>query len=140
MSKYILWDRHSSVITPSGEIFSAQDWENRYPSAQVLLFVMSGEEKMPEGFMSGAFMQSYPSMKNMYEQMGCDFTGIAEGQPVLDAIEAFEIEQAEREAEEAQRRAEEAIAEAEASQELVLREIEALEDLVVLNMPDVPEE
>ena len=135
MARYILWDRQSSVITPSGEIFTAQQWHDRYPSAQVIDFVMSGEE-MPMGYVSGALMQSYISMKNMYAQAGCDFTSIIDGQPVLDAIEAFEDAQAA--AEEAARQ-EQAEAEAEAVERSMLdtqRIADALEDLVVLNMPD----
>lgn len=139
MARYILWDRQSNVITPSGEIFSAEQWHDRYPSAQVLDFVMSGEE-MPAGYVSGALMQSYVSMKNMYAQAGCDFTGITDGQPVLDKIEEFEDQQAAAEQAARQRQAE---AEAEAyarSVEDNQRIADALEDLVVLNMPDIPEE
>lgn len=139
MSRYVLWDLHSNVITPSGEIFTAEQWNARYPSAQVIAHVMSGEE-MPQGYVSGALMQSYSSMKQMYAQMGCDFTGIADGQDVLDKIEQFEDQQtAEREA--AEKKSSEAEAEAYArSIEDNQRIADALEDLVVLNMPDAPEE
>ena len=139
MARYILWDRTSGVIPPSGEVFTAEQWTARYPASAVIDYVMSGEE-VAQGYVSGALMQSYASMKSMYAAMGCDFTGIQDGQPVLDAIEAFEDEKAaEEEAERAAREAE-AEAAAEAAAELAQREVEALEDLVVLNMPDIPEE
>ena len=130
MSRYIMWDHVSPVITPSGEVFTAQDWEDRYPAAQLIPYVMSG------GDMNGALMQSYGSMKSMYEKMGCDFTGLADGQAVLDKIEQFEDAQEEAAAEEAERRAEEEAEAAAAAEELALREIEALEDIAVYSMPD----
>lgn len=130
MSRYILWDHLSDVITPSGEIFTAEEWEDRYPAASRIDYVMSG------GDMNGALMQSYGSMIDMYQSQGCDFSDCTTKQDCLDKIEQFENEQAEAAREEEQRRREEeAAAEAEA-QEMALREIEALEDLVVLNMPD----
>lgn len=131
MSRYILWDHVSQVITPSGDVFTAEEWEDKYPATAHIDYVMSG------GDMNGALMQSYGSMIEMYSKMGCDFTGCNTKQQRLDRIEQFEDaqEEAAREAEERRREEEEAAA-AEA-EELALREIEALEDLVVLNMPDV---
>lgn len=130
MSRYIIWDHVSPVITPSGEVFTAQEWEDRYPAAQLIPYVMAG------GDMNGALMQSYGTLKDMYARQGCDFTGLADGQAVLDKIEWFEDAQAEAAAEAAEA-ARQAEAEAEAAAaDLAQREVEALEDLVVLNMPD----
>lgn len=130
MARYILWDHTSNVITPSGEVFTAEEWEDRYPAAAHIDYVMSGSE------MNGALMQSYGAMIDHYTAQGCDFTGCITKQQRLNRIEQFEDEQAEaaKQAEE-RRKQEEAAAEA-AAEELALREIEALEDLVVLNMPD----
>lgn len=130
MARYILWDHTSPVITPSGEVFTAQDWEDRYPAAQLIPYVMSGSD------MNGALMQSYSSMKEMYARMGCDFTGLAEGQEVLNKIEQFEDEQAEARAEAERKRAEEEAEAEKRAEEMALREIEALEDIAVYNMPD----
>lgn len=130
MSRYILWDHVSTVITPSGEVFTPQEWEERYPATALIDYVMSGSD------INGALMQAYGPMLDMYAAQGCDFTGCSTKQAKLNRIEQFEDEQAEaaRQAEEEAREAEEAAA-AEA-EELALREVEALEDLVVLNMPD----
>ena len=130
MSRYVLWDRVSQVITPSGEIFTPQEWEDRYPAAALIPYVMSGKS------MNGALMQDYETMKDMAIAQGCDLDGIADGQPVLDAIEAFEDAQAEAQqaAEESARQAE--LEEAALANELAQREVEALEDMVVMNMPD----
>lgn len=133
MSRYILWDHESTVVTPSGEVFTPAQWEDRYPATQLIDYVMSG------GAMNGALMQDYDGMVEMYRQQGCDFTGCTTKQSYLDKIEEFEDEQAEAER---QRQQEEAEAEAQASQDLMdaqLRIADALDDLVVLNMPDVTE-
>lgn len=130
MARYILWDHVSPVITPSGEVFTPQEWEDRYPATAHIDYVMSGGE------MNGALMQSYGSMIEMYTAQGCDFTGCTSKQQHLNRIEQFEDEQAEaaRQREEERKQKEEE--EAAAAEELAYREIEALEDLVVLNMPD----
>ena len=130
MSRYIMWDHVSPVITPSGEVFTAQDWEERYPAAQLIPYVMAG------GDINGALMQSYGSMKEMYAREGCDFTGLTDGQAVLDKIEEFEDAQAEAAAEAAAERARQEAEEAARAEEMALREIEALEDIAVYSMPD----
>lgn len=130
MSRYILWDHASIVITPSGEVFTPVEWEDRYPAAAHIDYVMSGSE------VNGALMQPYGAMITAYSAEGCDFSGCTTKQQRLDRIEQFEDQRAEeeREAEEERRRKE--AEEAAAAEELALREVEALEDLVVLNMPD----
>ena len=30
MTKYALWNKQDAVYTPSGEVFTAQEWMNRY--------------------------------------------------------------------------------------------------------------
>lgn len=130
MSRYILWDHVSTVITPSGEVFTAEEWEDRYPATAHIDYVMSG------GDMNGALMQSYGSMIEMYTAQGCDFSGCTTKQQRLDRIEQFEDAQAEAAREAEERRREEEEAAASEAEELALREVEALEDLVVLNMPD----
>lgn len=130
MSRYILWDHNSMVITPSGEVFTPQQWEERYPAAQLVDFVMSG------GSMNGALMNEYSSMVDMYAQQGCDFSACTTKQECLDAIEAFEDAQNEAAQKKQQ---EEAEAEAQAAQDILdtnNRIADALQDLVVLNMPD----
>lgn len=130
MARYIMWDHGSSVITPTGRIFTPMEWEDRYPAARYFPYVMSGSE------FNGALMQLYSTFKEAYERMGCDFTGLADGQAVLDKIEQFEDEQAAAAAEEAAERREAEEAAAAEAVELNERLVEALEDLVVLNMPD----
>ena len=84
--RYVIWDEVSDVYTPSGEVFGAEQWLNRYPIARLAseYLVISGASY------NGGFCMVYSDMVDIYEKAGCDFTGCAEPQDYLDAIEAFE--------------------------------------------------
>lgn len=84
--RYVIWDEVSQVITPIGEVLSAEQWMDRYPMAKLdgLQLVVAG------GQVNGAFCGVYSEMVDMYERMGCDFSGCTTQQEHLDAIEAFE--------------------------------------------------
>lgn len=86
--RYVIWDEISQVITPIGEVLSAEEWMDRYPMARLdgLQLVVAG------GQVNGAFCGVYSEMVDMYERQGCDFTGCETQQDHLDAIEAFEDE------------------------------------------------
>ena len=84
--RYVIWDEVSDVYTPSGEVFSAEEWLNRYPIARLETeyLVISGASY------NGGFCMVYSDMVDYFEKLGCDFTGCEEMQDFLDAIEAFE--------------------------------------------------
>jgi len=95
MSRYQIWDRSTQVITPSGKVFSPQEWANRYPMSKIegIDLVISG------GTINGAFCGEFTSMREMYDkqmkQSGIEGyeNGIPKGmgkQETLDFIEAFE--------------------------------------------------
>lgn len=86
MSKrYAIWDKKTPVITPVGEVLSAEQWIQRYPVAGVstIKVVCAGGE------INGAFFGTLGQMKEMYAKH-IDFSSCATDQDVLDAIEAFE--------------------------------------------------
>lgn len=114
MSKYAIWNKTDNIITPIGEVLSPAQWIERYPMANVVDIVIGG------GVINGAYCMEYTSFKNMYEKMGCDFSGCITQQDYLDAIEEFE---------DAQNQPSTDIPDE-------TRIADALEDLVVLNMPD----
>ena len=91
MSKYVIWDKTTSVIVPTGKVYTPQEWIVKYPAAGVdgIKFVISG------GAINGALMMEYTSMVERYTNEGCDFSNCATDREVLDAIEAFEVAQAE---------------------------------------------
>ena len=86
--RYVIWDEVSQVITPIGEVLTAEQWMDRYPMARLdgLQLVLAG------GQINGAFCGVYSEMVDMYERQGCDFSGCKTQQDHLDAIEAFEDE------------------------------------------------
>ena len=111
--KYQIWNKTDNVITPIGEVLSPEQWLERYPMGRVLDLVIGG------GTINGAFCGEYTSMVDMYTKMGVDFSGCVTQQDYLDAIEAYEDTPPEPVTADETRIA------------------DALEDLVVLNMPDV---
>ena len=84
--RYQIWDEVSKVITPSGKVFTAEEWMNEWPMARLdeIKLVISG------GVVNGAFCGVYDEMIDMYEKMGCDFSTCTTERKHLDAIEAFE--------------------------------------------------
>lgn len=88
--RYRVWDKTSAVITPVGEVFTPEQWLDRYPAAAVLKTVVDG------GDINGGFFGFFNQMVDMAEQQGCDFTGCVEDQDFLDAIEAWEDAQNEQ--------------------------------------------
>lgn len=84
--RYVIWDEVSQVITPVGEVLTAEQWMDRYPMARLdgLQLVVAG------GQINGAFCGVYSEMVDMYEKQGCDFSNCTTQQEHLDAIEAFE--------------------------------------------------
>lgn len=88
MARYAIWDKISPVITPVGEVLSAEQWKSRYPVAELdtIKVVCGGGE------INGSFFGTLGQMKEMYTKNGCDFSACVTDQDVLDAIEAFEDE------------------------------------------------
>ena len=88
MARYVIWDEVSRVIVPTGQVFTAEQWLDKYPMAKLddIYLVVAG------GTINGAFCQEYTSLVDVYRQAGCDFTGCETMQDHLDKIEEFEDE------------------------------------------------
>ena len=86
MSRYAIWNKKDNVYTPSGAKFTAEQWIERYPIAEVesVKIVCGG------GALNGAFFGIFSEMVSMYQKAGCDFSTCTTDQEYLDAIEAFE--------------------------------------------------
>ena len=116
MGRYQIWNKTDNIITPVGEVLSPAEWIERYPMANIVDIIIGG------GTINGNVCMEYTSTVETYKEMGCDFTGCESKQDYLDAIENFETAQT-------------ATPENYVSDET--RIADALEDLVVLGMPDV---
>ena len=86
MSRYAIWNKQDQILTPIGEVLSAEQWKARYPIANLenITIVCGGGE------INGSFFGTLGQMKEMYGKMGCDFTSCESDQDYLDAIELFE--------------------------------------------------
>ncbi len=88
MGKYAIWNKESDVYVPTGAKFTAEQWIEQYPIAELetVKVVCAG------GVINGAFFGILSEMVDMYQKNGCDFTGCETDQDYLDKIEAFEDE------------------------------------------------
>ena len=111
MKRYAIWDKVSPIITPIGEVMTAEKWIERYPVAGIpSITVVCGA-----GEINGAFFGTLGQMVQMYEAQGADFSECVTDEDKLTVIEAFEdamnAPSTEPTAEERQAKALEAIAE-----------------------------
>ena len=83
-TRYEIWDKESTVITPIGEVFTPEQWIARYPAAALIPHVCA------KGAVKGAFFQSLDSLVQIYTQAGADFSGATTDEEKLEVIEAFE--------------------------------------------------
>ena len=86
MKRYAIWDKKSAIITPVGEVLTAEQWIDRYPVAGVesITVVCSAGE------ISGGFFGTLGQMVQMYEAQGADFSECETAEEKLEVIEAFE--------------------------------------------------
>ena len=115
MARYQVWNKTDDIITPIGEVLTPEQWLDRYPMGRILDLVIGG------GAINGAVCNEYTSFIDMYSARGCDFSNCETQQDHLDAIEAFENAQNDPTNQPTSDQT---------------RIADALEDLVVLQMPD----
>ena len=86
MKKYAIWNKKDPILTPIGEVLTAEKWIDRYPIAGVesITVVCAGGE------INGAFFGTLGQMVDMYTKQGCDFSACETAEDKLAAIEAFE--------------------------------------------------
>lgn len=86
MKRYAIWDKQSPVIVPTGKVFTAEQWKEKYPVAaleSITVVCAAGE-------VNGGFFGTLGQMVQMYAAQGCDFAGCETAEEKLEAIEAFE--------------------------------------------------
>ena len=86
MSRYAIWNKQDPIITPIGEVLTAEQWIQRYPVAgleSVKVVCAAGE-------VNGGFFGTLGQMVQMYENQGADFSACTTDDERLAVIEAFE--------------------------------------------------
>lgn len=86
MSRYAIWNKTDPIITPVGEILTAEQWIERYPAAGMA----SIKVVCAAGEINGAFFGTLGQMVQMYENQGADFSACTTDEEKLEVIEAFE--------------------------------------------------
>jgi len=99
--RYAIWNKQDQILTPIGEVLSAEQWIKRYPIAglESITVVCAGGE------INGAFFGTLGQMVEMYEKEGCDFSACLTSEEKLAKIEAFEDKRNTKAAEEAKAKA-----------------------------------
>ena len=86
LKRYAIWNKTDSIITPIGEVLSAEQWKERYPIAaldSITVVCAAGE-------INGAFFGTLGQMVQMYEAQGADFSEATTDIEKLEVIEVFE--------------------------------------------------
>lgn len=86
MQKYQIWNKQDSVLTPSGAIFTAEQWLEKYPIARLDSIVVV----LAAGEINGALFATLGDMMRRAEADGCDFASCTTNEEKLQAIEDFE--------------------------------------------------
>lgn len=86
MKRYAIWNKTDPIITPIGEVLTAEQWIARYPVAGVKSITVV----CAAGEVNGAFFGTLGQMVQLYESQGCDFSACETAEDKLNAIEAFE--------------------------------------------------
>lgn len=86
LKRYTIWNKQDEILTPIGEVLTAEQWIARYPIAGVeRVTVVCGA-----GEVNGSFFGTLGQMVQTYEAMGADFSECTTDEEKLEVIEAFE--------------------------------------------------
>lgn len=84
--KYKIWDKQEPIYTPVGEVFTAQQWLDKWPWAKL----PNTKCVISVGPINGAVMGEFSSFVEQYKKMGCPIDDAMTDEEILQAIEDFE--------------------------------------------------
>ena len=84
--KYKIWDKQEPIYTPVGEVFTAQQWLDKWPWAKL----PNTKCVISAGPINGAVMGEFSSFVEQYKKMGCPIDDAMTDEEILQAIEDFE--------------------------------------------------
>mgnify|MGYP000520814186 CR=1 FL=1 len=88
MKRYAIWNKRDPILTPIGEVLTAEEWIDRYPIAGMRL----GHSCLRRRGDQRRVFRHSGQMVQMYEAQGADFSGCETAEDKLAVIEAFEDE------------------------------------------------
>jgi len=122
--KYKIWNKKDPIITPIGEVFTAEQWIEKYPVAGIDgIDILCADSEI-----NGSFFGTLGSLVERYESLGVDFSSCSTGEEKIALITQFDKEQ-----EKANKEAAEKAAKQLSDQ---TRIADALEDIVTMNLPN----
>lgn len=86
MKRYAIWNKQDEILTPVGEVFTPEEWMERYPVARLARITVV----CAAGEVNGAFFGTLGQMKEIFKARGCDFSACTTNEEILETIEAFE--------------------------------------------------
>ena len=86
MSRYAIWNKSDPIITPIGEVLTAEQWIRRYPVAGVPSITVV----CAAGEINGGFFGTLGQLEQIYGEQGADFSACQTPEDKLAVIEAFE--------------------------------------------------
>ena len=86
IKKYAIWNKTDNLYTPSGAMFTPEQWIAKYKWINVpgMVPVISG------GSFNGGYCGELHVLKDRYERAGCEFTEEMSDQQIIDTINDFE--------------------------------------------------
>ena len=85
--RYKIWDKQEPIYTPVGEMFTAQQWLDKWPWAKL----PNTKCVISAGPINGAVMMEFGALVENYRRMGCQIDpATMTDEEILQAIEAFE--------------------------------------------------
>jgi hypothetical protein len=84
--RYKIWDKQEPIYTPVGEVFTAQQWLDKWPWAKL----PNTKCVISAGPINGALMAEFSSFVEQYKKMGCPIDDAMTDEEILQAIEDFE--------------------------------------------------
>jgi len=85
--RYKIWDKQEPIYTPVGEMFTAQQWLDKWPWAKL----PNTKCVISAGSINGAVMMEFGALVENYRRMGCQIDpATMTDEEILQAIEAFE--------------------------------------------------
>lgn len=83
---YKIWDKVSNIYTPSGAVFSPEEWMENYG----WINIPGAVPVVSDGLVNGAYFNELGEMKKIYQGMGAVFDEGLTDEEVLGVIDAFE--------------------------------------------------
>lgn len=134
MKRYAIWDKQTPIITPSMEVFSAEQWIERYPVAgvQSITVICSAGE------INGGFFGTLGQMVDLYDEV-IDFSVYTTPEEKLVAIEDYENQKAAEAIAEAKAKAEQEALNAELNATSLASIAASMEFQNMMSLPDEEE-